>query len=159
MEKNLWALKLRYFDISSANSSHFAWCHNEYAKNFDRLLAWIPLGSPANSWRTVLCGWSPERNKLHKWSAYRGEIRSYVSTQGKDRKRHQAWIRFVRKHRPKWSGTNSSFLYSDHFDENRCTKNQEITAKRGMKRKLKPDAVDWFIVGRHSRYHWSVTDR
>ena len=51
--------------------------------SFDRLLAWIPLASPATSWRTVLCCWSPERNKLHKWSAYRGEIRSYVSIQGK----------------------------------------------------------------------------
>ena len=51
------------------------------------------------------------------------------------------------------------FLCSDHFDENCFTKNQEIAATLGMKRKLKPDAVDWFIVGRHSRYHRSVTDR
>ena len=54
----------------------------------------------------------------------------------KDKKRHQAWVRFVRRHRSKWSSTNSSFLYYDHFDENCFTKNQ------GMKRKLKPDAVD-----------------
>ena len=60
----------------------------------------------------------------------------------KDRKRHQACVRFVRRHRPKWSSTNSSFLYSDHFDVNCFTKNQEIAAKLGMKRKLKPDAVD-----------------
>ena len=43
--------------------------------------------------------------------------------------------------RPKWSSSNSSFLYSDHFDENCFTKNQEIAAKLGMKRKLKLDAV------------------
>ena len=60
----------------------------------------------------------------------------------KDRKRHQAWVRFVRRHRPKWSSTNSSFPYPDHFDGNCFTKNQEIAAKLGMKRKLKPDAVD-----------------
>ena len=60
----------------------------------------------------------------------------------KDRKRHQAWVMFVRRHRPKWSSTNSSSLFSDHFDENCFTKNQEIAAKLGMKRKLKPDAVD-----------------
>ena len=36
----------------------------------------------------------------------------------KDRKRHLAWVRFVRRHRPKWSSTNSSFLCSDHSDEN-----------------------------------------
>ena len=60
----------------------------------------------------------------------------------KDWKRHQTWVRFVRRHRPKWSSSNSSFLYSDHFDENSFTKNQEIAAKLEMKRKLKPDAVD-----------------
>ena len=59
-----------------------------------------------------------------------------------DRKRHQAWVKIVRRHRPKWSSTNSSFLYSDHFDENCFTKNQEVAAKLGIKRKLKPDAVD-----------------
>ena len=60
----------------------------------------------------------------------------------KDRNRHQAWVRFVRRHRPKWSSTNSSFLHSDHFNVNCFKKNQEITAKLGMKRKLKPDAID-----------------
>ena len=59
----------------------------------------------------------------------------------KDGKRHQVWVRFVRRHRPKWSSTNSSFLCSDHFDESCFTKNREIAAKLGMKRKLKPDAV------------------
>ena len=59
----------------------------------------------------------------------------------KDRKRHQVWIRFVRRNRPKWSSTNSSFLCSDHFDESCFTKNQEIAAKLGMKREPKPDAV------------------
>ena len=60
----------------------------------------------------------------------------------KDRERHQAWVKFVQRHRPKWSSTNSSFLYSDHFDVNCFMKNQEITAKLEMKGKLKPDAVD-----------------
>ena len=59
----------------------------------------------------------------------------------KDRKRHQAWVRFGRRHRPKWSSTHSSFLCSDHFDESCFTKNREIAAKLGMKRKLKPDVV------------------
>ena len=59
----------------------------------------------------------------------------------KDRKRHQAWVRFVQRHRPKWSSSNSSFLYSEHFGESYFTKNREIVAKLGMKRKLKPDAV------------------
>ena len=59
----------------------------------------------------------------------------------KDRKRHQAWVRFVRRLRPKWSSTNSSFRCSDHFDESCFMKNPEIAAKLGMKRKLKPDAV------------------
>ena len=59
----------------------------------------------------------------------------------KDRKRHQAWVGFVRRHRPKWSSSNSSFLCSDHFDESCFTKNQKIAAKLGMKRKLKLDAL------------------
>ena len=58
-----------------------------------------------------------------------------------DRKRHQAWVRFVRRHWPKWSSSNLSFLCSDHFDESCFKKSQEIAAKLGMKRKLKPDAV------------------
>ena len=59
----------------------------------------------------------------------------------KDRKRHQAWVVCARR-RSKWSSTNSSFLYSDNFDEKCFTKNQEVAAKLGMKKKLKPDAVD-----------------
>ena len=47
----------------------------------------------------------------------------------------------MRRHRPKWSSSNSSFLCSDLFDESYFTRNQEIAAKLGMKRKLKPDAV------------------
>ena len=61
---------------------------------------------------------------------------------GKDRKRHQARVRFVRRHRPKWGSTNSSFLCSDHFNESYFTKNREIATKLRRKRKLKPDAVD-----------------
>ena len=64
----------------------------------------------------------------------------------KDRKRHQAWVRFVRRHRPQWSSTNSSFLCSDHFDESCFTKNQDIAAKLGMKRKLKPNAVPTIVL-------------
>ena len=60
----------------------------------------------------------------------------------KDRKRHQASVRFVRRHRLKWSSINSSFLCSEHFDESCFTKNQEVAAKLEMKRKLKPGAVD-----------------
>ena len=58
-----------------------------------------------------------------------------------DRTRHQAWVRFVRRHRPKWSSSNSSFLCSDQFDESCSTKNWEIDTQLGMKRRLKPDAV------------------
>ena len=59
----------------------------------------------------------------------------------KHKYRHQAWVRFVRKHRPNWSSTNSSVLCSDHFDDSCFTKNREIALRLGMKRKLKPDAV------------------
>ena len=72
----------------------------------------------------------------------------------KDRKRHQAWVKFVRRQRPKWSSTNSSFLCSDHFNESCFTKNQEIAAKFGMKRKQKPDAVPTIDLSlADSRYH------
>jgi len=59
----------------------------------------------------------------------------------KDRKWHQAWVRFVQRYRPKWSSTNASFLCTDQFNESGFTKNRELTAKLGMKRKLKQDAV------------------
>ena len=81
---------------------------------------------------------------------------------GKDRKRHQAWVSFVRRHRPKWSSTNSSFLHSDHFDESCFTKNQEITTKLEMKRKQKPDAVptiDLLLTDTADTIDQSLTDR
>ena len=80
----------------------------------------------------------------------------------KDRKRHQAWARFVRRHKPKWSSSNTSFLCSDHFDESCFTKNQEIAAKLGMKRKLKPDAVpsiDLSLADTADTIDQSLTDR
>ena len=80
----------------------------------------------------------------------------------KDRKRHQAWVSFVRRHRPKWSSTNSSFLCSNHFNESCFTKNKEITAKLGMKRKLKPDAVptiDSSLTDTTDTIYQSLTDK
>ena len=80
----------------------------------------------------------------------------------KDRKRHQAWVRFVRRHRRKWSSSNSSFLCFDHFDESCFTKNEEIAAKLGMKRKLKPDAVatiDLSLTDTADTIDQSLTDR
>ena len=71
----------------------------------------------------------------------------------KDRKRHQAWIRFVRRHRLKCS---------DHFDKSCFKKNQEIAAKLGMKRKLKPDAVlaiDLSLTDTADTTDQSLTDR
>ena len=80
----------------------------------------------------------------------------------KDGKRHLAWVRFVRRHRPKWSSTNSSFLCSDHFDESCFTNNQEIAAKLGMKGKLKPDAVptiDLLLADTVDAIDRALTDR
>ena len=80
----------------------------------------------------------------------------------KDRKRHQAWVWFVRRHRPKWRSSSLSFLFSDHFDESCFTKNQEVTAKLGMKRKLKPDVVptiDLSMTDTADTIDQSVTDR
>jgi len=48
-------------------------------KNFDRLLAWIPLASPANVAEDGTV-WLVSRTE---WSACRAEILSYVSIQGK----------------------------------------------------------------------------
>ena len=80
----------------------------------------------------------------------------------KDRKRHPAWVRFVRRHRPKWSSTNSPFLCSDHFDESCFTRNQGIAAKLGMKRKLRPDTVptiDLSLADTADTIDQSLTDR
>ena len=80
----------------------------------------------------------------------------------RDRKRHQARVRFVRRHRPKWSSSSSSFLCADHFDESHFTKNQKIAAKLGMKRKLKPDAVpttDLSLADTADTFDQSLTDR
>ena len=75
----------------------------------------------------------------------------------KDRKRHQALVKFVRRHRSKWSSSNSSFLCSDHFDESCFAKNREIAAKLGMKRNLNSsladtaDAIDQSLTDRAKR--------
>ena len=80
----------------------------------------------------------------------------------KDKNRHQAWVRFVRKHRPNWSSTNSSVLCSDHFNDSCFTKNREIALRLGMKRKLKPDAVptiDFSFTEAADNIDQSLTDR
>ena len=59
----------------------------------------------------------------------------------KDKSRHQAWVRFVRGHRPNCSSTSLSVLCSDHFDDSCFTNKRKIAVKLGMKRKLKPDVV------------------
>ena len=59
----------------------------------------------------------------------------------KDTKRYQLWVKFVRRHRPQWTSTNSSVLCSDHFEESCFTKNRAIALQLGMKMKLKPDAI------------------
>jgi len=80
----------------------------------------------------------------------------------KDRKRHNAWVWFVRRYRPKWSSIKSSFLCSDHFDESCFTKNQEIAAKLGMNRKLKTDVIpanDLWLADTADTIDQSLTDR
>ena len=85
-----------------------------------------------------------------------------LSFKEKERKGHQAWVRFVQRHGPKWSSTNSSFLCSDHFDESCFTKNQQIAAKLGTKRKLKLDALpitDLSLADTADTVDQSQTDR
>ena len=64
-----------------------------------------------------------------------------VSTQGKTGKDSKLGSGLCEEIGQKWSSTNSYFLCSDHSDESFFTKNREIAAKLGMKRKPKPDAV------------------
>ena len=80
----------------------------------------------------------------------------------KDMSRHQAWVRFVRGHRPNWSSTTSSVLCSDHFDDSCFTNKRKIAVKLGMKRKLKPDAVptiDFSLTETADNGDHSLTDR
>ena len=59
----------------------------------------------------------------------------------KDHKRRQEWIKFVRKHRPQFVPPASSVLCSAHFEQTSYTKNLEISAALGLKRKLVADAI------------------
>lgn len=56
-------------------------------------------------------------------------------------RQRRLWISFVRRHRPNFQATASSFLCSCHFDANCFTTNLEISTAIGMKRRLVAGAV------------------
>ena len=77
----------------------------------------------------------------------------------KDQKRRQEWIRFVRKHRPQFVPSASSVLCSAHFEETSYTKNLEISAALGLKRKLVADAIPSIdVAGPPERASTSTTE-
>ena len=79
-----------------------------------------------------------------------------------DRKRHQAWVKILQRHRPRWSSTKLSFLCSHFFSESCFTKNREIPAKLGINRKLKPDAfptINFSLADTVDTIDQSLTDR
>ncbi len=59
----------------------------------------------------------------------------------KDTKRYNAWVRFVRTHRPDFECTSTSYLCSVHFESCCFTTNKEMAVALGMKLKLQKDAV------------------
>ena len=59
----------------------------------------------------------------------------------KEKSRHQSWFSFVRKHRPNWTGTNSSILWSAHFEESCFARYRANAIELGTKTRLKADAI------------------
>ena len=81
----------------------------------------------------------------------RGKSAHKLPLKEKDRRRQQAWVRFVQRHRPRWSSTNSSFLCSDHYDDGCFTKNREIDAT--------DPATDLSLADTADTIDQSLTDR
>lgn len=59
----------------------------------------------------------------------------------KDPKRHNKWVKFVRKHRSNWMPHKDSVLCSEHFELTCFSKNPSIAKSLGMRLRLQQDAV------------------
>lgn len=66
--------------------------------------------------------------------------RNNEKAQEKERLR-KSWLAFVRRHRPNYNASSSTFLCSIHFESSCFTSNTSISDVVGMRRRLKPDAV------------------
>ena len=59
----------------------------------------------------------------------------------KDRQRQRKWENFVRKHRPSFNASRTSFLCSAHFEDSCYTMDVTLAKTLGIKRILKEDAI------------------
>ena len=62
--------------------------------------------------------------------------------QEKEPDRYMHWVRFVRRHRPKWTPTSrQTILCGIHFEDSCFTVNSSIAQSLGIKTMLQPNAV------------------
>jgi hypothetical protein len=59
----------------------------------------------------------------------------------KELERHTKWVRFVRKHQPRWKPSETSILCGCHFEESCFEQNRETAASLGTRVRLKPGTV------------------
>ena len=65
----------------------------------------------------------------------------YFPNNAKDLKRHQQWVRFVRRHRPEFKPSTYSSLCSVHFEDSCYSVPRDAALQFGVRAKLKDDAV------------------
>ena len=65
----------------------------------------------------------------------------YFPDKTTDARRHQQWVRFVRRHRPNFTPSKYSSLCSIHFEENSYTMRRDLAKELGIRVKFRDDSV------------------
>eukprot|EP00795_Rhopilema_esculentum_P005799 gene5799-biopygen7555 len=76
-----------------------------------------------------------------KNTVYERGFYTHFPDKNSDLGRYWKWVRFVRRHRPKWHPSSSLIPCSVHFEDNCFAMNKDIAKELGIRNKLKFDAV------------------
>lgn len=89
----------------------------------------------------------------------------YFPNNAKDLKRHQQWVRFVRRHRPEFKPSTYSSLCSVHFEDSCYSVPRGAALQFGVRAKLKDDAVcqalmqQMKLLKQIQQHRWENEDR
>lgn len=83
----------------------------------------------------------------------------YFPDKTSDQRRHQQWVRFVRRHRPNFTPSKYSSLCSVHFDDNCYTMRRDLAKELGIRVKLRDDSVPTIDVAKEKGSDSGITFR
>ena len=83
----------------------------------------------------------------------------YFPDKSVDQRRHQQWVRFVRRHRPGFTPSKYSSLCSVHFEEDGFTMRRDLAKELNIRVRLLDDAVPSIDRARGTELDSGLTSR